>query len=149
MCLQIVSESLTSIVMVKIYCSEMFRTWMKIRCLFQDRFVKTFLFIIPSLSRPWITNISCFGETTKKFNIHPDIWIWHWTSIQLYPIPRSITNYILKSNSVTVCILLLYSYSLKTIFDKRFEDNIVNITSYRFQLLFMLRIMTADIRDGN
>ena len=88
MCLQIVSESLTSIVMVKIYCSEMFRTWIKIRCLFQDRFVKTFLFIIPSPSRPWITNISCFGETTTKFNIHTSIWIWHLASFQIQPISR-------------------------------------------------------------
>jgi len=96
MCLQIVSESLTSIVMVKIYCSEMFRTWIKIRCLFQDRFVKTFLFIIPSLSRPWITNISCFGETTTKFNIHTNIWIWHWASIQVKPIPSSIENYLFQ-----------------------------------------------------
>ena len=111
MCLQIVSESLTSIVMVKIYCSEMFRTWTKIRCLFQDRFVKTFLFIIPSLSRPGITNISCFGETTKKFNIHPYIWIWHWTSIQLYQIPRSITNYIFK---IWKIIRLQYVYNYYT-----------------------------------
>ena len=96
MCLQIVSESLTSIVMVKIYCSEMFRTWIKIRCLFQDRFVKTFLFIIPSPSRPWITNISCFGETTTKFNIHTNIWIWHWASIQVKPIASSIENYLFK-----------------------------------------------------
>ena len=96
MCLQIVSESLTSIVMVKIYCSEMFRTWIKIRCLFQDPFVKTFLFIIPSRSRPWITNISCFGETTTKFNIHTNIWIWHWASIQVKPIPSSIENYLFQ-----------------------------------------------------
>ena len=96
MCLQIVSESLTSIVMVKIYCSEMFRTWIKIRCLFQDPFVKTFLFIIPSLSRPWNTNISCFGETTTKFNIHTNIWIWHWASIQVKPIPSSMENYLFQ-----------------------------------------------------